>query len=353
MTIRNLHIPYHIRIVYSLNELEAELKTCLEKLNGKSPFYCFDPILYKDKELIDLRYNIEMATKEEYCQVIENSLLDTAQKIQREALEKRCDIIVSIGGGKCLDVAKYAAAQLGIPFITIPTQAAHDGICSPVAVLEMKGITYSLPARSPEAVLINMPTIMNSPKRALCAGIGDLLSNITAEKDWRLAEKRQGEKFDDFAALLATLGPDSLLNSKNQDLTDMEFVENLIKGLILSGISMEMAGSSRPSSGSEHQISHAIDQLFPKRETLHGEQVAFGTMVSSVLWDYQPNLLRDFMQKFKLPVTISALGFNRNDFLKIIDKAPQTRPGRYTILNEIISNNTDWLQKLENYGVLG
>jgi len=352
MSLRNVHIPFHIRVLNSLEELKKAVEECIEKLNGKMPFFCFDPILYKDEKLDRFRADIEKIRSKYGKIVIENSYLETAQKVQREALEIRSDIIVAIGGGKCLDVAKYAGAQLGLPFIAIPTQSAHDGICSPIAVLEMKGITYSLPARSPEAVLIDLQTIIRSPRRALCAGIGDLLSNLISVKDWKLAERKQGEKFDDFAALLAYIGPENLIDSANPDLSNPEFIEKLLKGLILSGIAMELVGNSRPCSGSEHQISHAMDQLFPGRDVLHGEQVAFGTLVSSILWDFQPEFMREFLQKFNLPTRLSMLGFKRGDFFKIVDKAPQTRPGRYTILSETSFSNKEVIQKIEEFGIL-
>lgn len=352
MTLRNLRIPFHIRILNSLDELRDELDKSLERLSAKNPFFCFDPILYRDKNLISLRENIEKHAGSLRCALIEDSRLETAQQAQREALESRADIIIAIGGGKCLDVAKYSAAQLGIPFAAIPTQAAHDGICSPVAVLQLKDITYSLPARSPESVLINLPTILNSPRRSLSAGIGDLLSNITAVKDWELSEEKQGEKFDDFAALLASLGPESLTDSANPDLSNPEFVEKLVKGLILSGIAMEIAGSSRPCSGGEHQISHAMDQLFPGRNALHGEQVAFGTLVSCVLWDHNPAFMKDFLMKFGLPVKLSDLNFSKSEFSAILDKAPATRPGRWTILNEVAGDWNSALTRLDKFGIL-
>lgn len=353
MTIRNIQVPYHIRIFRNLSDLYEEIQRCLDIFKSQKPFFCFDPVLYSNKTLSEFRDTLEKSIKNiKYCKVTD-SLLETAQMVQRQVLETRSDIIIAIGGGKCLDVAKYSAAQLGISFIAVPTQAAHDGICSPIAVLEMKKITYSLPARSPEAVLIDLPTIMNSPERNICAGIGDLISNVMSVKDWKLAEEKQGEKFDDFAALLASQGPESILGNADSGIKNEEFIEKFLKGLVMSGIAMEIAGSSRPCSGAEHQISHAMDQLFPGRNALHGEQVALGTVISAVLWDYKPEALKIFLEKFNLPSKISKLGFNKNDFIKIMNHAPQTRPGRYTILNEVIGKNESdkWVKKLEDSGI--
>jgi len=45
----------------------------------------------------------------------------------------------------------------------------------------------------------------------------------------------------------------------------------LVEGLVVSGVAMVLAGNSRPSSGAEHLISHALDR-FPIHD-LHGLQV--------------------------------------------------------------------------------
>ena len=47
---------------------------------------------------------------------------------------------------------------------------------------------------------------------------------------------------------------------------------------------MIAAGTSRPASGGEHEISHAIDEIFGGR-ALHGAQVAFGCVAAHIAGD--------------------------------------------------------------------
>ena len=41
----------------------------------------------------------------------------------------------------------------------------------------------------------------------------------------------------------------------------MNFLKELVDSLAMSGIANEIAGSSAPTSGSEHLISHALDKI--------------------------------------------------------------------------------------------
>jgi len=116
-------------------------------------------------------------------------------------------------------------------------------------------------------------------------------------------------------------------------LHDESFLEKLSHGLILSGIAMNIAGSSRPCSGSEHEISHAIDQLFPGT-ALHGQQVSVGTLIGSFLRGEDISHLIDFFARVKLPVSHKDLGLTDEQMVQVLLKAPETRPGRYTILEE-------------------
>ena len=54
----------------------------------------------------------------------------------------------------------------------------------------------------------------------------------------------------------------------------------------MSGVANEIAGSSAPTSGSEHMISHALDS-FLERPQLHGVQVGIGTYIMCKITDHR------------------------------------------------------------------
>ena len=178
------------------------------------------------------------------------------------------DAVVGIGGGRTLDVAKYAASLTGLPMVAVATNLAHDGIASPVASLEYDGRKGSYGVHIPIAVVVDLDYVRRCPREQLRSGLGDVLSNLNALSDWELASRERGEPIDGLAAALARSGAESLLH-RTDDLASDAFLTALAEALVLSGVAMAVAGSSRPCSGACHQISHAIDALYPGTAT-HG-----------------------------------------------------------------------------------
>jgi len=246
--------------------------------------------------------------------------------------------VVAVGGGRCLDVAKLAAARCELPFIAVPTQLSHDGICSPVAVVpDSDGMTQSVPASAPFAAYFSLPTIADSPLRSLRAGVGDLISNPFALRDWELAATTGNDVIVDDAWHLSLesygliephldrLGADALRAPR--------FLGLLSHALANSGAAMMLAGSSRPASGGEHKISHAIDIELGGR-ALHGEQVAFACIITAALHGLAVRPLIRTLAQLGLPHHPDHLGLSTDELAGVLLAAPRTRPGRFTVLEK-------------------
>ena len=244
------------------------------------------------------------------------------------------DFVLGVGGGRVVDVAKLAAARRSAQVVTIPTQVASDAICSPVAIIQGgDGRRRSVGAQMPIAIVVDMDVLDSAPAQTWLAGLGDLVSNLSAVVDWRLAQQTHGEIVDDFACLTSEAAARSVIED-DADLREDEYRQKLIRGLILSGMAMEMAGSSRPSSGSEHLISHALDQILDEPRA-HGLQVAVGTIAATLLRGEDASRLVGFFRGVGLPVVPGDLGISIDDFVRAIRIGPTTRPGRTTCLDDI------------------
>ena len=125
-----------------------------------------------------------------------------------EALDDRpASLVVGFGGGRPIDVAKLAATRSGTEFVAVPTVLSHDGMCSPVASLRASdGRRRSVAASTPSGVVVDTAIVGRAPERFLRAGLGDLVSNISAVHDWQLAADAHGEVFDELAASMAAIG---------------------------------------------------------------------------------------------------------------------------------------------------
>lgn len=187
--------------------------------------------------------------------------------------EEGYDCIVGAGGGKALDMAKLAAFHLDLPLFAVPTSLSNDGFCSPQSSVVEAGRRRSVKARLPTAVVVDLDVVARAPLPLWLSGVGDLVSKWTAQHDWRLAFHHDGTPFDDLAALLSESTVFQFMAHPHRD---SRGVKLLAQGLLFNGVAMEMAGCSRPASGSEHLISHALDKL-SARPALHGLQVGLAT----------------------------------------------------------------------------
>lgn len=246
------------------------------------------------------------------------------------------DAVVGLGGGKIIDAAKYAAARIGLPMVAVATNLSHDGICSPVSILDNDAGRGSYGVPTPIALVIDLDVIRDAPVRFVRSGIGDAVSNLSAIADWELSHRVTGEPIDGLAAAMARQAGEAVLRHPGNCAEDA-FLTVLAEGLVLSGVAMSIAGHTRPCSGACHEISHALDILYPKRHALHGEQVGLGAAFAMHLRGARESsaLIASVLRRHGLPVLPSEIGFTVDEFVAAVEFAPNTRPGRYTIIEHL------------------
>ena len=261
--------------------------------------------------------------------------LDAAMDLARELQHRIVDVVVAIGGGRTLDVTKYAASRLGLPMVAVATSLAHDGLASPVSVLTVDGDRVSFGVTTPLGVLVDLDMVERSPDRLVASGVADVVSNLSAVADWQLAAEHRGEPVDGLACTLARSAAEAVVWNRDAPRSS-GFRRCLAEALILSGTAMAVAGTSRPCSGACHEISHAIDDLFPGRAT-HGQQVGVGMLFASYLRGDRRTMdaAAACFAHHRLPLDHHDLGLEDAEFVKAILQAPGTRPDRYTVLEHL------------------
>lgn len=249
-------------------------------------------------------------------------------------LISNCSLVLGVGGGKVIDVAKLASTRSAINFISVPTAASHDGIASPRASIKNEAGNVSLKAEPPIGVIADTKIISKAPFRLLAAGCGDIVSNYTAILDWKLAHRLLNEDYSDSAAALSMMTAKMTIKSADaikEGLTESAGL--VVKALISSGIAISIAGTSRPASGSEHKFSHALDIIAPK-PALHGEQCGIGTIMMMYLHGEDWKFIRDTLKMIKAPTTAAELGIEPEYIIEALKMAHKIRKERYTILGD-------------------
>lgn len=265
---------------------------------------------------------------------VEDSSVGTAERVARKLREAGIDVVVGFGGGKAIDIAKFASMRVDVPVVSVPTSPSHDGIASPFTSLKGSGRPYSVRTRTPVAIVADIDIIASAPLRLIRAGAGDLIGKLTAIRDWRLAHRLKGEYYGEYAAKLALLSAKHVIEyAGGIGKGSREAVRVLVEGLISSGVAMCIAGSTRPASGSEHLFSHALDLLVPGR-ALHGEQVALGTVMMMYLHGGDWRRVKRTLEKIGLPTRARDLGIPDEIVIEALTMMHKLRPERYTILGE-------------------
>jgi glycerol-1-phosphate dehydrogenase [NAD(P)+] len=267
--------------------------------------------------------------------VVHGASLAAAGELQDAIGSRGYDAVVAVGGGKTLDVAKYAATRAALPMVAVATSLAHDGICSPVASLEHPHGKGSFGVAMPIGVVVDLEHVRAAPPELVRAGIGDVISNLSAIADWRLAEREHGEAVDGLAMAFARTGAEAILH-RDDGIESDDFVTTLAEALVLSGMAMAVAGTSRPCSGACHEIIHAIDSLYPQTAG-HGELAGIGALFAYFLREDELmfELVARRLAQHDLPRTPADLGLSDEQFVTAVRAAPATRPDRYTILEHL------------------
>lgn len=274
---------------------------------------------------------------------------DTAVTLGKRLRAGHYEAVAGIGGGRTLDVTKFAAHMAAIPMVAVATSLAHDGIASPTASLEHESGKGSYGVPMPVAVVVDLDRVRAAPDHLAIAGIGDAISNLSAVADWELSAADTGEQVDGLAAAMARSAAQAVLHQPGEARSDA-FLTVLAESLILSGLSMTVAGSSRPASGGDHEIMHAIDQLYPGTAS-HGELAGVGALFCAYLREdaEQVRLLTGCLGRHGLPRTPGDLGLSSAEFVKAVAYAPATRPGRYTVLERLGLPEAEIARRVEDY----
>ncbi|MGI0070763.1 MAG: NAD(P)-dependent glycerol-1-phosphate dehydrogenase [Thermoplasmata archaeon] len=255
-------------------------------------------------------------------------------RVEKEVRELHARFLIGAGGGSKIDITKVVAHRLRIPFVSVPTSAAHDGISSPRASLHGNERTNSIEAAVPVGIIADTEVIVKAPFRLLASGCADVISNVTAVLDWHLAVRLKNEEFSSTAATLSEYAAREIIDHAASIKPGLEeSVWIAIRPMIVAGIAMSVAGSSRPCSGSEHLFSHALDRV-AAHPSLHGEQAGVGAVMMMYLHGGDWQRVQSALRTIGAPTTAAGLDVTAEEVVNALVLAHTLRPERYTILGD-------------------
>ncbi len=217
------------------------------------------------------------------------SVLVPDEKAVETVWEKLGDaeVIIAVGSGVMQDLCKYVSSKSKIPYVVVATAPSMDGYASDGAAMIMGGMKVTYKAGLPRAIIADTDVLANAPMEMIKAGYGDIVGKFSALNDWKLSQCINGEYFCEYIYDLTmdqihrTLQLAKGILERNE-----ESIKTLMEALVVIGILMSFAGSSRPASGSEHHLSHFFEVIGIAEDTpyfSHGIDVAYSTVVTAAL----------------------------------------------------------------------
>lgn len=309
----------------------------IDELLKGAHLYFPQKILVTQENLFEAYKDDLSKNKFEKIIIVRGGIIDEASKLIEE-IRNTDAIVLAFGGGSVLDIVKYCASKCDIPYLTVPSTLSNDAVYSCVARLSDEGKKRSYGVQPPTGIIVDLEVVKKSPKELILAGVADLVSNLSAIEDWKLSHKNIGEPINELAFMLSKEAAMPLFNYREQDLFTDDFLFDLTNSIITSGLAMIIGGNTRMTSGAEHLISHAIDEYFPDRSTIHGIQVGWAHLI--IERDYRHNneqyqLLYNFYNRIGLiDIFNKYISWGDGDFKMLVPYAMKIRK-RYTIFNTI------------------
>lgn len=245
----------------------------------------------------------------------ESSLARLKELVQQH----QADVVIGVGGGKALDLAKLLAAQSGLPIVTIPTSGATCAAWTALSNVysEAGAFQYDVTLnRCPDLLILDYGLVRTAPQRTLVAGIGDAIAK------WYEASVSSG---DSTATLLvsavqqARILRDILLQKSAIALKQPdgdEWREVVDATVLLAGVIGGVGGADCRTVAA-HAVHNGLTHLLEAHDVLHGEKVAYGILVQLRLEEMvQGNQLAasarkqliQFYTEIGLPQTLEDLG---------------------------------------------
>lgn len=238
------------------------------------------------------------------------------------------DVVMGIGGGKTIDVAKAVGSKLQKPFIIVPTIAATDAPSSSLSVIYREDGAHSgefFYDHSPSILVVDSKLIANAPVRFLVSGMGDALATLIEADSTRKSNtpnlvyhKAGGFRQTLAGQAIARACYESLLKYGEQAKIACErhvvteALENIIEtNILLSGLGFENNATS-----GAHSVNDGLTSLKDGYKTMHGEKVAFGCIVQLIAECASKEYLEEvttFCLKVGLPVCFEDLGIEATE----------------------------------------
>jgi glycerol dehydrogenase len=304
------------RFVQGAGVLESIGKYAATICPGGKAYVVFDPGVRFLLEAIEhslSKHQVRYVVREFDGNLFFEYIDQMAEKIR---VEENPQLFIGVGSGKTIDMSKLLAQRMGAQNMVVVSATSTDAATSHSAVtLDENGhIRAESYLRSPELVLVDTNVIARAPVRLFVAGIGDAISKRHEMRTaMALGEKNFGGGRSPFFiealaetlyACLLTRGREAR-NEVERQVPGPAIEEVITACVLLSTLVWENGGLA-----GAHSIANVLFNSGHCKQSLHGEQVAFGHLLHLTLEknNSELSILKPFYEEIGLPQRLSSLG---------------------------------------------
>ena len=222
-----------------------------------------------------------------------NPSIDITTSIINEFNSTNFVTIIGVGGGSCLDVAKFVAAKLNKKKILVPTTFGSGSDLTRISVLKVDGKKRSFHDDSlfADVSITDSNFLLNTPDQIKKNSAIDACAQCSEAFD-----SKSGNKHTKFLCKIAFENLENGIISNNDD--------QLVFGSILSGLGFGNCSTT---------LGHALSYVFSNEGISHGHALAYTTTVAHEFNN------SEFYERF-LKI-VKKLGFSKIKLKQDVEKA--------------------------------
>ena len=206
-------------------------------------------------EYLDLDKNVTI-----YDQVENNPSMDTVKKILKEFSNSNFSCIIGLGGGSCLDVAKYLGYELKKNKILIPTTFGSGSEVTRISVLKINGKKKSFHNDDliANVAIEDVYFLKNTPR--------EIFNNSVIDSCAQATEAYDSKNSNPYTKFLCKLAFEKLeFGILNND------SESIVLGSLYCGLGFGNASTT---------LGHALSYVYSNEGYSHGHALAFTTLIA-------------------------------------------------------------------------
>jgi glycerol dehydrogenase-like iron-containing ADH family enzyme len=278
-------------------------------------------------------------------------MVDDDDARDEEGAGARPEVVVGMGGGLALDVAKYLALRTGRELVLVPgALSSLAAFTTDVARRVRRQVVWT--GEVAGRVVVDVDLLARAPAALNRAGAAEIVATAPATWDWRLADAR--DKGLPFSPTVAEVGVASraALGEAAEEVAaaspeGLRTLAGLLEGL---GVACTRAGHRRLVDGSEHTFVQAYEHRLGRSDD-YGARLGLGSVAMTTLQQWygvsaggpvDPAESIDLLSRCRVASNPHQLGLDEGTFRGLLRHSVRFHVGEFLAWGVLDEADVNW-----------